>query len=185
MAVPAHDERDFEFAKKYDIPITEVVTPIFGEKHPKENKLAGISCVIFDPNKFDEKENELFVNGVRDAGKVYNALYFGSVDSTKWRYKMTSEPKGFEWQKIAIDDFPQKLLKQYPIMDRMENKFIDLINAGKSAGHANFDPDIDGSIRYIPLGRSFNGKFYPAMSFRAVYDVIGGEKITTMMPLVF
>jgi leucyl-tRNA synthetase len=27
MAVPAHDERDFAFAKKYDIPIKEVITP--------------------------------------------------------------------------------------------------------------------------------------------------------------
>lgn len=29
MAVPAHDERDFEFAKKYDLPIKEVITPHF------------------------------------------------------------------------------------------------------------------------------------------------------------
>ena len=27
MAVPAHDERDFEFAKKYDLPIVEVIRP--------------------------------------------------------------------------------------------------------------------------------------------------------------
>lgn len=27
MAVPAHDERDFAFAKKYDIPVKEVITP--------------------------------------------------------------------------------------------------------------------------------------------------------------
>ncbi|PIR06701.1 MAG: leucine--tRNA ligase [Candidatus Komeilibacteria bacterium CG11_big_fil_rev_8_21_14_0_20_36_20] len=29
MAVPAHDERDFEFAKKYDLEIREVITPMF------------------------------------------------------------------------------------------------------------------------------------------------------------
>jgi leucyl-tRNA synthetase len=27
MAVPAHDERDFAFAKKYDLPIVEVIRP--------------------------------------------------------------------------------------------------------------------------------------------------------------
>ena len=27
MAVPAHDERDFEFAKKYSLPIVPVIAP--------------------------------------------------------------------------------------------------------------------------------------------------------------
>lgn len=35
MAVPAHDERDFEFAKKYKLPITQVVAPYF---HAEEGK---------------------------------------------------------------------------------------------------------------------------------------------------
>ena len=32
MAVPAHDERDYEFAKKYDIEIVDVVGPVFEDK---------------------------------------------------------------------------------------------------------------------------------------------------------
>jgi len=31
MAVPAHDERDFEFAKKYNLPIKCVIQPLFNE----------------------------------------------------------------------------------------------------------------------------------------------------------
>ena len=37
MAVPAHDERDFEFAKKYDLPITQSIMPIDQDKEPHPN----------------------------------------------------------------------------------------------------------------------------------------------------
>lgn len=33
MAVPAHDQRDWEFAKKYHLPLQEVIIPLQGKKH--------------------------------------------------------------------------------------------------------------------------------------------------------
>jgi leucyl-tRNA synthetase len=38
MAVPAHDQRDFEFAKKYDIPIKQVIAPDI-EEYEKTRKI--------------------------------------------------------------------------------------------------------------------------------------------------
>ncbi len=37
MAVPAHDERDFQFAEKYSLPVKEVIVPMEGAQHSGTN----------------------------------------------------------------------------------------------------------------------------------------------------
>ncbi|MFT7557749.1 MAG: leucyl-tRNA synthetase [Planctomycetota bacterium] len=49
MAVPAHDERDFAFAKKYELPIRQVIAPETGIKRENEEFRDGGAGVIFDP----------------------------------------------------------------------------------------------------------------------------------------
>ncbi len=54
MAVPAHDERDFEFAKKYDLPIVQSIMPVDKEPHEGAERRKTISAVIHrkSDNKF-------------------------------------------------------------------------------------------------------------------------------------
>lgn len=49
MAVPAHDERDFEFAKKYDLKIKVVIEPITGEVKQDEEKRKSIVAIVENP----------------------------------------------------------------------------------------------------------------------------------------
>ena len=57
MAVPAHDERDFEFAKQYDLPIVPVIRPVEGalDENPKapltDDGIAGAVGRIFGPGE--------------------------------------------------------------------------------------------------------------------------------------
>jgi leucyl-tRNA synthetase len=46
MAVPAHDERDFAFAKKYNLPIVEVIRPEGQEPRPLEAAYTGAGVMV-------------------------------------------------------------------------------------------------------------------------------------------
>ena len=70
MAVPAHDERDFEFAKKFGIEIVPVIEQITGTPKENEQKKKSIVAVIYDEknNKYltinwKEKGGRLFIGG--------------------------------------------------------------------------------------------------------------------------
>jgi len=49
MAVPAHDERDYAFAKKFDLPIKYVIEPITGEPQEDEEKRQSIVALVENP----------------------------------------------------------------------------------------------------------------------------------------
>ncbi len=74
MAVPAHDQRDFEFAKKYNIPIKEVIIP-------KEQKLPS------------SKLTKAYV----EPGVMINSDRFSGLDSEIAKEKITKylEEKGY------------------------------------------------------------------------------------------
>ncbi|HVH63769.1 MAG TPA: leucine--tRNA ligase [Candidatus Dormibacteraeota bacterium] len=46
MAVPAHDERDFEFAKRYDLPIREVIAPPAGSQTELREAYVGPGAMV-------------------------------------------------------------------------------------------------------------------------------------------
>ncbi|MBI2023502.1 leucine--tRNA ligase [Candidatus Giovannonibacteria bacterium] len=49
MAVPAHDERDFEFAEKFRLPVVNVIEPIFGAPQGDEVKKKAVISAVRDP----------------------------------------------------------------------------------------------------------------------------------------
>ena len=70
MGVPAHDEVDFEFAKKYNIPIIPVINQITGEIRENASTKNSIVAVIYNPKtdqyltlNWKELGGRLFIGG--------------------------------------------------------------------------------------------------------------------------
>jgi leucyl-tRNA synthetase len=78
MAVPAHDKRDFDFAKKYDLPIVNVVSPIDSEQ-----------------------SEECFI----DDGVLSNSGEFDGIKSDEARNKITDYVKGKKTVNYKIRDW--------------------------------------------------------------------------------
>ena len=76
MAVPAHDERDYEFAKKFNIPIIQVLEEVTGTPHENESHKDSIVAVVYDEANdkyltinWHDKGGRLFIGGTRKDGE--------------------------------------------------------------------------------------------------------------------
>ncbi len=66
MAVPAHDQRDFEFASKFNLPIREVIIPINGEPIGKLKEAYTEYGQMFNSNKFNGLPSKEGIKKVAD-----------------------------------------------------------------------------------------------------------------------
>lgn len=77
MAVPAHDDRDYEFAKKFNLPIKVVIEPVTGEVKENEEKRKSIVAIVRDPkngkilslNWGEKFGGQLFIGGGIEDGE--------------------------------------------------------------------------------------------------------------------
>jgi len=66
MSVPAHDQRDFEFAKKYNLPIKQVVFPAGDEDYDIETAAFTEQGVLKNSAQFDGKTSAEAVNAIAE-----------------------------------------------------------------------------------------------------------------------
>jgi leucyl-tRNA synthetase len=65
MAVPAHDQRDFEFAKKYNLPIRVVINPPGYNLNPEKMGRAYIEDgIMVNSGKFNNENNREAINNI-------------------------------------------------------------------------------------------------------------------------
>ena len=66
MAVPAHDQRDYEFAHKYDLPIKQVIAPLAGETIDLTKQAFTEHGTLINSAEFDGLDFDDAFNGIAD-----------------------------------------------------------------------------------------------------------------------
>ena len=99
MAVPAHDERDFEFAKKYKLPIEPVIMPM-----PTSVPTEHIDYTKKETIDYWGKRIEL--NGPIDCnGLVFNSGKFSGMDSETAKWEITKFVHGVRKIQFRLRDW--------------------------------------------------------------------------------
>lgn len=99
MAVPAHDERDNEFARKFELPITQVVAQTFSERLPEAKRVTGVNIIGYDPetkrfmSMYNKRANKQWLAG---GGKNDDETYEQAA------YRELSEEAGYAKVKALI-----------------------------------------------------------------------------------
>ena len=67
MAVPAHDTRDYDFAKKFEIDIIQVLEEETGTPHSDESKKNSIVAIVYD----EKQDKYLTINWGNNGGRLF------------------------------------------------------------------------------------------------------------------
>lgn len=67
MAVPAHDDRDYDFANKFNIPVIQVLEEETGTPHDNEVKKNSIVAILYDK----ENDKYLTINWGSNGGRLF------------------------------------------------------------------------------------------------------------------
>lgn len=108
MAVPAHDDRDQEFARKFNLPIVHVVAPTMGEAHPEEIKKRAVIAIVRNPHT----DQVIVLDwGPRQTNYGGNMLIGGTVHDnedteTTARREITEETGYKDLELVAKSDVP-------------------------------------------------------------------------------
>ncbi len=123
MGVPAHDQRDFEFAQKFNLPIKTVIEPVMGQGRENEEFRSSIVAIVYNPklkkylsiNWGKELGGNLFVGGGMD----------GDQDPIETAKREIKEETGY--MNVKLISTTEKIHHHYRAYSKGINREIEAI----------------------------------------------------------
>ncbi|MFH1656179.1 MAG: leucine--tRNA ligase [Candidatus Nealsonbacteria bacterium] len=157
MAVPSHDERDFDFAKKYNLPIVDVINPISQKRN--YNKAYEGNGLMVNSEKFtgmkSEQAKERIIQFLIKKGLAREKIYYKLRDWIFSRQRYWGEPipmincQKCGWIPVLENDLPIKLpkIKSYKPTEKGESPLAKVkewvnVKCHKCNGPAKRETDV-------------------------------------------
>jgi adenylate cyclase len=137
----------------------------------KSNALAIGFDILFMERDLNRDADSLFVFATRNAQNVFHALSFSKAEPDAFLYKMDLPPQGLNYENYSFS-FPPDIQNNFPAAERFDGKFLDLYNASRKLGFANYQPDEDSVIRKMPLFMNFAGRLYPSLPLAIIFYIL-------------
>jgi leucyl-tRNA synthetase len=190
MAVPAHDERDFEFAKRYDLPIREVIAPPSGPQGDLSEAYVGPG-VLVNSGEFSRFISTVAVDRICDwleaQGKGKRAVKYRLRDWLVSRQRYWGAPIPVVYcptdgiVPVPMDQLPVELPKEYkPLADSPEFWSTTCPRCGREARRETdtMDTFVDSSWYFLRYASPHDDKqpFDPELAnhWMAVDQYTGG-----------
>jgi len=133
MAVPAHDERDFEFAEKFDIPINRVIARADGDEEKSKLPYSGPGVMVnsgeYDGMDADACKAKIISDlEAKNAGK--GAVNYKLRDWIFSRQRYWGEPIPLVW--VNLEDFEKATHTDGIIKDLLPERAVTTQKDGKT-----------------------------------------------------
>lgn len=149
MAVPAHDERDYEFAKKFNIPIIQVLEEVTGIPNENESHKDSIVAIVYDK----ENDKYLTINWKELGGRLFiGGTRHDNEDAITCALREITEETGYDDLEFVKETF--KINHHYYAYNK--DKYFEIESTGllfnlKSAHKVeqNLDEDEKFNVEWV------------------------------------
>ncbi|MEI8338192.1 MAG: class I tRNA ligase family protein [bacterium] len=207
MAVPAHDERDFAFAKKFNLEIKEVVIKLIGKPLSNLNRRDVVKAVVIKNGMvllvkedgyytlpggtYDkgETDNQTVIREVSEETGYQNSVvkkYLGAIESI-WKESDQNKARRVSAYTVEVDE-NQKIEAHDEHITSVEwlpiNEGVELIKKGNTKSEHEFilRAQNNSDILFSEEGILINSEKFDGLSSddakKKITDFVGGKMVT-------